>query len=73
LAANTGSLFVYGTAGSGDLGLGTMVGTSPSITARGGGYEILFQSNTGELWRTSGASSTSLGLGMAPSSSPAAR
>jgi hypothetical protein len=53
--ANTGNLWAVGSGPNsvsiGDLRLGMMNGTSPSITALvGGGYEMAFQANTGDLW-----------------------
>ncbi len=48
--ANTGDLWMV-TEGPGDMGLGMMAGTSPSITAvPGGGGHMAFQANTSDLW-----------------------
>jgi hypothetical protein len=69
--ANTTNLWVTGSAGTGDLGLGMMPGTSPSIAAMpGGGYEVAFQANTGNLWVTGSAGTGDLGLGMRSGTSP---
>ena len=69
--ANTGNLWTTGAAGTADLGLGMMAGTSPSITAlSGGGYQIAFQANTGNLWTTGAAGTADLGLGMRAGTSP---
>jgi hypothetical protein len=68
--ANTGELFVVGSAGTGPTGFGMMAGTSPSITALGGGYEVAFQANTGELWAAGSAGTGPTGLGMAAGTSP---
>jgi hypothetical protein len=69
--ANTTVLWVTGTAGTANTGLGMAANTSPSIAARpGGGFDLVFQANTGSLW-TAGATGTGdLGLGMWPSTSP---
>ena len=51
--ANTNNLWNIDANGNGDLRLGMMPGTSPSITKlAGGGYQIAFQANTGHLWTT---------------------
>jgi hypothetical protein len=50
--ANTGDLWTAGTLGTGDLFLGMMPNTNPSIVALNGSYEIAFQANTGTLWTT---------------------
>ena len=69
--ANTGELWVTGTAGTGSLGLGMMASTSPSIAGlTNGGYEVAFQANTGELWIAGSAGTGSLGLGMMAGTSP---
>ena len=69
--ANTGSLWVTGSLGTGDLGLGMDNATSPSITRLNeGGYEMAFQANTGNLWVTGSAGTGDLGLGMDNGTSP---
>jgi hypothetical protein len=69
--ANTTRLWVTGTAGAGDTGLGMMPGTSPSITKlTGSGYQVAFQANTSRLWVTGTAGTGDTGLGMMPGTSP---
>jgi subtilisin family serine protease len=69
--ANTSNLWTVGTGGTGDLQLGMMAGTSPSISRlTGGGYEIAFQANTGNLWVTGTAGTADLHLGMMAGTSP---
>jgi hypothetical protein len=47
-----------------------MAGTSPSITAVAGGYQIAFEANTGMLWTTGKYGTHNLGLGMSKYGSP---
>ena len=69
--ANTGSLWITGPLGAGDVGLGMMAGTSPSITALpGGGWEATFQANTGNLWVTGSQLTNDTSYAMAPKTSP---
>ena len=70
---NTGSLWVYGNAGTHDLGLGVKPGTSPAIAAlSNGSYEVAFQANDGSFYLyTPGGGATDLALGMMPGTSPA--
>ena len=69
--AAAGDLWMYGTSGTGDTGLGMAGGTSPSIAGLAhGGYEAAFQANTGILWVTGSAGTIDTGLGMAPGTSP---
>jgi hypothetical protein len=49
--ANTGDLWIVGGDDRGDMKLGMMAGTSPSIMALPeGGWQAAFQANTGDLW-----------------------
>ena len=70
----TGSLSTAGSAGSSNLNLGMMKGTSPSIAALpSGGYEIAFQANTGSLYSVGADGAPSVGswnLGMMKGTSP---
>jgi hypothetical protein len=69
--ANTGNLWITGTAGTLDQGLGMAAGTSPSITRlNDGGHEAAFQANTGNLWVTGSDGTGDQGLGMAAGTSP---
>ncbi len=71
LQANTGNLWVAGTAGTGDQRLGMMRGTSPSTTKlTTGAYAVAFQANTGNLWVTGATGTRDLGLGMMAGTSP---
>jgi hypothetical protein len=44
-------------------------GTSPSITALGGGYQVAFQANTGLLWMIGEVAKGDTGLAMAANTS----
>jgi len=69
--ANTGNLWITGSNGTGDLGLGMDNTTSPSIARlNDGGYEMAFQANTGNLWVTGTDGTGDLGLGMDNTTSP---
>jgi hypothetical protein len=48
-----------------------MAGTSPAITAVGGGYEIAFHANTGSLWSVGIDNKGAWNLGMNGATSPA--
>lgn len=70
--ANTNNLWNIDGSGGGDLRLGMMPGTSPSITRLAtGGYQLAFQANTGSLWTTGAAGTKDWGLGMMKGTSPA--
>lgn len=70
--ANTTHLWVAGSAGTGDLGLGMLTGTSPAIAAlAGGGYEVAFQANTTSLWTVGTDPHGAWNLGMRTGTSPA--
>ena len=70
--ANTGNLWVTGSAGTSDTGLGMMAGATAAIAGLiGGGYEVAFQANTGNLWVTGSAGTSDTGLGMMAGTSPA--
>jgi hypothetical protein len=76
----TTSVAVYGSAGTGLLGLGMAAGTSPAITNPSGtfepgfnpassvaaGYQIAFQANTGHLWGAGSYYYGDTNLGLAP-------
>ena len=69
--ANTTDLWTTGDAGTTDLGLRMMPGTSPSIARVGTGYQEAFQANTGVLWVTGVLGTRNFGLGMMSGTSPA--
>jgi hypothetical protein len=69
--ANTGNLWVVGTDNGGDMGLGMMANTSPSLAALpGGGWQVAFQANTGNLWVVGTDNGGDMGLGMMANTSP---
>jgi hypothetical protein len=70
--ASTGHLWVEGSGGTGDTGLGMAAGTSPSIAGLpGGGYEVAFQASTGHLWVEGSGGTGDTGLSMMAGTSPA--
>ncbi|GAA1048544.1 M23 family metallopeptidase [Arthrobacter russicus] len=69
--ANTGSLFQVGPAGTSDLRLGVMPGTSPSIAKLANGQNVIaFQANTGSLFTTGAGGTKDWGFGMMAGTSP---
>ncbi|HEY2444063.1 MAG TPA: S53 family peptidase [Streptosporangiaceae bacterium] len=69
--ASTGHLWVEGSGGTSDTGLGMAAKTSPSIAGlTGGGYEVAFQASTGHLWVEGSGGTGDTGLGMAAGTSP---
>jgi hypothetical protein len=48
-----------------------MPGTSPSITALGGSFQVAFQANTTSLWTVGAGGNKDWGLGMMTGTSPA--
>jgi hypothetical protein len=69
--ANTGTLWVVGPGGPGDLGFGMAAGTSPSLTRlTNGGIQVAFQANNGRLYTWGSAGTADLGFGMAAGTSP---
>ena len=68
--ANTGNLWKAGYITGTNLDDGLAPGTSPSITAVDGGYEIAFQANTGDLWVIGALGDTAWNLGMMSGTSP---
>ncbi len=70
--ANTGILWLTGTAGTAIQNLGMAAGTSQSVTRlNDGGDEVAFQANTGNLWVTGTAGTGDQNLGMDNGTSPA--
>ena len=68
---STGNPWVVGKDNRGDMSLGMMAGTSPSIIALpGGGWEAAFQANTGHLWVVGTDNRGDMGLGMMNGTSP---
>jgi hypothetical protein len=68
--ANTGNLWVVGNSGKGDMGLGMMAGTSPSIASIGNDWVVAFQANTSNLWVVGRFGKGDTGLGMMAGTSP---
>ncbi|WP_080430947.1 M12 family metallopeptidase [Burkholderia ubonensis] len=69
--ADTGSLWAIGSDYRGDMQLGMMAGTSPSITALPeGDWELAFQANTGSLWVVGSDYRGDMQLGMMAGTSP---
>ena len=69
--ANTSDLWTADDSfGGTNWSLGLMSGTSPSITAVNGGYEIAFEANTGDLWTVGTLGDTAWNLGMMNGTSP---
>jgi Peptidase A4 family len=70
--ANTGELYEYTPQTGGvPLGYSMAAGTSPSITAMPGGFEIAFQDSDGTLWELGPSGAWATGIAMAASTSPA--
>ena len=69
--ANTGSLWVVGADNRGDLKLGMMAGTSPSVCVLpDGSLQFAFQANTGNLWVVGADNRGDLKFGMMAGTSP---
>jgi hypothetical protein len=65
--ANTGNLWTVGPGGAGDLHLGMVAGTSPSISSTG---EVAFEANTTDLGTVGPGGAGDLHLGMMKGTSP---
>ena len=71
LATILSSSSVFAVDSRGDMQLGMMAGTSPSICAlSGGGWQVAFQANTGNLWVVGEDNRGDMQLGMMVGTSP---
>jgi hypothetical protein len=69
--ANSGSLWLWTTAGGANMSLGMAADTSPSIAQLAtGGYQFAFQANTGDLWIVGAAGNVNTGHQMMQGTSP---